>query len=194
MRSHKQPQPSRAPRRRLAVTVIAVASLTLLLMPATQAAEHDRRVNSSGEVMPASSQDDLAEVRGAVARYHTPERAEDAGWGLIEGLHHCFEDPALGGMGYHYIDADQLDDPTLDPLRPESLVFVPGPSGRLRLGAVEYIVPVELWNEPEPPSVLGQELHILEPVEGVEVWGLHVWLFEFNPDGVFADWNPRVSC
>jgi hypothetical protein len=23
---------------------------------------------------------------------------------------------------------------------------------------------------------------------------LHVWHFRENPSGVFADWNPRVSC
>jgi hypothetical protein len=136
----------------------------------------------------------IAEVRAAVARYHRPSRAEAAGWGLVPGLDHCFTNPGVGAMGYHYIDTDQLGDPTLDPLRPEALVFVPGPTGRLRLGAVEYIVPTDLWPHEAPPRVLGRDLHVLEPVPGVEVWALHVWLFEPNPDGMFADWNPRVSC
>jgi hypothetical protein len=26
------------------------------------------------------------------------------------------------------------------------------------------------------------------------VWALHVWLYRDNPSGIFADWNPRVSC
>ncbi len=185
---------SRIRRRRLAVTVIAAVGLTLLLIPAAQGSEHDQGVSSRGQALPVASQRDLAEVRAAVARFSTPDRAEDAGWELLEDLDACFELPGQGGMGYHYIDADRLVDPTLDPLRPEALVFVPGPEGQLRLGAVEYIVPVELWDEPEPPSVLGAQLHRLEPVPGTEVWGLHVWLFERNPDGMFADWNPRVSC
>ena len=25
-------------------------------------------------------------------------------------------------------------------------------------------------------------------------YDLHVWLFDSNPDGVFAPWNPSVSC
>lgn len=138
---------------------------------------------------------EIATVRSAVARYHTTERAEAAGWQLVPGLGHCFEHPALGGMGVHYLDGEQLANEELDPRRPEALVFVPGPTGQLRLGAVEYLVPIQDPDEPgEPPEVLGHELHQLEPVTGVHVWGLHVWLFEPNPAGTFADFNPRVSC
>jgi hypothetical protein len=129
-----------------------------------------------------------------VASYHTPDRARAAGWGLVPGLDHCFERSGVGGMGVHHIDTAALVDPTLDARRPEALVFVPGPGGQLRLGAVEYIVPMDLWEEDEPPMVLGRRLHELEPVPGVHVWGLHVWLFEHNPYGLFADWNPRVAC
>jgi hypothetical protein len=143
---------------------------------------------------PGLSQREVAQVRGAVASYHTPDRAEAAGWGLVPGLDGCFERPGVGGMGVHYIDTAALTDPSLDPRRPEALVFVPGPNGQLRLGAVEYIVPMDLWNQAEPPMVLGRHLHELEPVPGVHVWGLHVWLFEHNPHGLFADWNPRVNC
>ncbi len=25
-------------------------------------------------------------------------------------------------------------------------------------------------------------------------YALHVWAWRSNPDGVFADWNPNVSC
>ena len=186
---------SPARRRRSILTAAVAAGLALLTLGAAHAAGH---APGSGHAHDAShagmTQRDIAEVRGAVAKYHTPERAEAAGWELVDGLDHCFDNPGVGGMGYHYIDTDQLGDPTLDPLRPEALVFVPGPQGQLRLGAVEFIVPVELWDEPDPPSVLGHDLHILQPVPGVEVWGLHVWLFEHNPDGMFADWNPRVSC
>jgi hypothetical protein len=152
--------------------------------------DHTSTDGSSGTV-----QRDLAKVRAAVARYHTPERATAAGWQLLPGLDHCFEHPDAGGMGVHFIDPEQLGNGTLDPTRPEALVFVPGPRGQLRLGAVEYIVPIADPDDPgEPPSVLGHHLHRLEPVEGVHVWGLHVWLFEPNPAGMFADWNPRVSC
>lgn len=159
---------------------------------ADTAAAHDHAHDPGSQT--STGQREVAQVRSAVARYHTPARAEAAGWGLVEGLDHCFANPGVGAMGYHYIDGEQLGDPTLDPARPEALVFVPGPTGQLRLGAVEYIIPVDAWEHEHAPSVLGRDLHVLEPVPGLEVWALHVWLFEHNPAGMFADWNPRVRC
>jgi hypothetical protein len=26
------------------------------------------------------------------------------------------------------------------------------------------------------------------------IWYLHVWIWEPNPSGLFADWNPSVTC
>lgn len=175
--------------RRGSLTSIAIAAMLVL---GTIAAAHGSGPRAAGS---EASQRDVAQVRAAVARYHTPERALAGGWELLDGLDHCFEHAGAGGMGVHHIDPVQLGNGTLDPRRPEALVFVPGPQGQLRLGAVEFIVPIDDPDDPgAPPSVLGRELHQLEPVPGVRVWGLHVWLFEPNPSGMFADWNPRVSC
>jgi hypothetical protein len=180
-------------RRSLTLSAALAAMMALLALAATPGAGAAREGGPHGH-RPGLTQREVAQVRGAVARYHTPDRAEAAGWGLVAGLDHCFDRPGVGGMGVHYIDTDALADPTLDPLRPEALVFVPGPDGQLRLGAVEYIVPMPLWEGDDPPVVLGRHLHELEPVPGVHVWGLHLWLFQHNPDGLFADWNPQVSC
>jgi hypothetical protein len=204
--------------RSVRVRTLAVATMLTLLAACASAAgaERGERTDSRHQTTshdhqghhgdlgqpPGATQRDLAKVRSAVARYHTPERAEAAGWVPLEGLDHCFEHPELGGMGVHYIDPDQLGTGTLDPLRPEALVFVPGPHGQLRLGAVEYIVPIGEFPDGAPdlddlgdaPSVLDRDLHVLNPVGDLYVWGLHVWLFQRNPAGMFADWNPRVSC
>ncbi len=77
---------------------------------------------------------------------------------------------------------------------PEVLVFSPAPNSRdgVRLGAVEYIVPMELWSAPEPPTLFGQTFVPGGP--GGTLWTLHVWLGINNPSGTFADWNQRVSC
>ena len=80
-------------------------------------------------------------------------------------------------------------------LRPEALVYEPGPNGQLRLVAVEWIVPVAAWEaagNTEPPSVLGQKMHVLNPALGWYV--LHAWVWKYNPSGVFEDWNPNVVC
>jgi hypothetical protein len=58
--------------------------------------------------------------------------------------------------------------------------------------AVEYVVPYVFHpRDADPPTLLGRELHQLD---GPGVWGLHVWIWHHNPAGMFADFNPRVSC
>ena len=123
---------------------------------------------------------DLAPVRTATARYHQPAAARAAGYDLIPGLDHCFESPGVGAMGFHYIDAASLD-LELDALRPEAMVYAPGPNGVLTLAAVEYIVPAADWDaagHTEPPSVLDHSLH-LNAALGVYV--LHAWIWQHNP-------------
>src|SRR5690606_14681353 len=108
-------------------------------------------------------------------------------------LDHCFENPGVGAMGYHYINADLLD-LELNADEPEAMVYAPGPNGQLKLAAVEYIVPAEPWDEAgtgDLPEVLGHHLHLNADL-GVYV--LHAWVWENNPSGMFEDWNPRVIC
>lgn len=140
--------------------------------------------------LPASGADDLAEVRAATARFHRVAVAQQSGWDLVPGLDHCFENPGVGAMGYHFINVGLLDGVT-DPLTPEALVYAPGPKGRLRLVAVEWIVPDAAWQGQDAPTVLGDDMHLNE---SLGVWVQHAWIFEHNPAGMFEDWNPRVSC
>jgi hypothetical protein len=141
-------------------------------------------------VVLAQGKDDLAEIKAATARFHRTEVAQEAGWDYVEGLDNCFDNPGVGGMGYHLINTSLLDD-QVTLTSPEALVYAPGPQGQLQLAGVEYIVPADAWSESEPPEALGQQFH-LESELGVYV--LHVWLFKNNPVGTFEDWNPKVSC
>jgi hypothetical protein len=141
----------------------------------------------------ADGQAELAEVRAATASFQQPATAQAAGWDLVTGLDHCFDNPGAGAMGYHYINVNLLD-ATVDVLQPEAMVYAPGPNGQLQLGAVEYIVPVDAWaasGNPGLPSALGREFH-LNPALGVYV--LHAWIWRHNTAGMFEDWNPQVSC
>jgi hypothetical protein len=111
----------------------------------------------------------------------------------VPGLDYCFNKPGVGAMGFHYINVGLLD-LELDPVQPEAMVYAPGPDGLLQLGAVEYIVPADLWDaagNTEPPSLLGRHFH-LNSALGVYV--LHAWIWKHNPAGMFEDWNPEVSC
>ena len=140
----------------------------------------------------AGGKSDLAAVRAATASFHRPAAAQAAGWDLVPGLDHCFVNPGVGAMGYHYINISLLD-LELDPEQPEAMVYAPGPNGQLQLGAVEYVVPAADWDaeNSEPPEVLGHHLHLNAPL-GVYI--LHAWIWKHNPAGIFEDWNPNVTC
>jgi hypothetical protein len=150
----------------------------------------------------SARQDELAAVRQATARFHSVEAALDAGYelGYVNGagvriITGCIAHPTAGAMGYHYFNKQLVDDLVVDVLKPEALVYAPGPNGTLQLAAVEYVVPGPNSNPPavsEPPTVLGMEMHILVPAVGFYIH--HAWVWRHNPAGMFADWNPQVTC
>jgi hypothetical protein len=130
----------------------------------------------------------VARLREVTARFHRFETAARAGWGTR--ITDCFTDPQLGGMGYHYGNVALIDG-TIEALKPELLLYEPMKNGKLRFVAVEYIVPFAAWTAAEPPMLYGQSFH---RNEAFGLWVLHVWHFRRNPSGLFADWNPKVSC
>ncbi len=151
-------------------------------------------------------QDDLARVRAATAQFHRVEAALAAGYrlGYVNGLGvpiitGCIEhpnDPAtFGAMGYHYFHKALIDDNVIDLLRPEGLVYAPAADGGLKLVAVEYVVPGPDSNPAGPvvaPRPFGMDMHIL--VQRVGFHTLHAWIWSRNPAGMFAHWNPEVTC
>ena len=95
---------------------------------------------------------------------------------------------AEGAMGFHATNQSLLRGP-IDPQRPQALLF--DASGRV-LG-VEYEVMTEAVTD--VPRLFGRTFSKLPAHAGVdhEHYALHVWFIE-NPNGVFADFNPRVGC
>ena len=103
-------------------------------------------------------------------------------------------------MGIHYANPDLIEDGRLDVTEPEVLVYQPMPSGRLRLGAVEYFqadADQDLATDPDRPYLFGLPFDgpMLGHEPGMPIhYDLHVWLYRHNPAGLFAAWNPRVHC
>ena len=145
---------------------------------------------------------ELARVRGATAQFHRVEAAKDAGYelGYVNGagvriITGCVAHPTAGAMGYHYFNKALIDDLVVDPLKPEGLVYAPGPDGHLQLAAVEYVVPGLASNPPgvsSAPTVFGKQMVILVPAVGF--YTLHAWVWRHNPSGMLAHWNPEVVC
>jgi len=111
----------------------------------------------------------------------------------------CVSGPEQGAMGVHFVNF-ALVDGKLEAKAPEALIYEVK-DGRARLVGVEYIVPVDAWHptegEPPVPVLEGQVFHFNESPNRFGLpafYELHVWAWRDNPNGTFADWNPRVSC
>lgn len=130
---------------------------------------------------------ELAAVRSATARYHSTTQAENHGY--------VREEPPVCGMGYHWPNPGKLDG-SVSKTDPEVLVYGVR-NGNLTLGAVEYLIPKALSPAPPDPfEYFDPEWHTLElppeaPVPFTELWSLHAWVHEHNPEGVFHPTNPR---
>jgi hypothetical protein len=180
----------------VAVVLIPTAAFAGGDSPADDAGMHDHAVDNAG------LDDELAQVRRIAARFHRVEEAIAAGYelGWVNGsgnriITGCVSHPTAGAMGYHYFHPQLMADLTVDPLKPEALVYAPARNGRLKLAAVEWIARGLNTNPPgvsQPPSVLGMQMHILVPAVGFYL--THAWVWRHNPAGMFADWNPRVRC
>lgn len=139
----------------------------------------------------SSTASQLAGLRRLVAPFHDFEAAEAAGWSAP--ITSCLEAPGLGAMGFHYGNLRYIQDGgVVDLLQPELLLYEPQKNGKLRFVGVEYIVPfADHPATAAPPTLLGQEF---DPVPEFGVWGLHIYVGRENPSGIFAAWNPKVSC
>lgn len=146
---------------------------------------------------------DVVAAKAAAARFNSLGQAADAGYGPLPAgvpLHDCIAAfDGSGAMGFHWLNPALLDT-TLDPTAPEVLVYGPDGHGNLKLVALEYIVFAEPWAAEHgslAPSLFGRPLTLVGEPNRYEVpafWQVHAWVFESNPLGTFADFNPDVSC
>ena len=103
-------------------------------------------------------------------------------------------------MGVHFVNPALLTDGVLDASQPEALIYE-FKDRNARLVGVEFIVFADVWHQShglnDPPTLEGQ---LLQFVDSPNRFGLrahyeiHVWAWQDNPNGMFVDWNPRVSC
>jgi hypothetical protein len=134
-------------------------------------------------------------VQQATAAYHSLPNALDAGFVpfAVDGSSTptCF-DSDRGGMGVHYVR--NVDDVT-DATDPEALVYEISESGELELVGVEYVVPQEFVEDQSGavvalPALHGRQFH---KHSSLPLYILHAWIWEENPEGMFADFNSAVG-
>ena len=140
----------------------------------------------------------VEKVRNATERFRDINVAIAEGW--VRGTP-CVSGPNAGAMGVHYILPARVSDGVLKADQPEALIYEPMAGNVMRLVGVEFIVLANVWQSENPtggPPVLDGHLtnYVGEPNRyGLPAfYELHVWAWEHNPNGNFADWNTRVSC
>jgi hypothetical protein len=198
----------------------ALASIAAPARAAPLTAADAARIDASSA--PAPGEPSLAEVRAATEKYRDIAVALAEGYlrdpsDTCETADMMGKPAALGGMGIHYFRPDMLGiagppNPRVDGTgthtdfrKPAILIYEPQADGTLELVAVENLVFVDAWKRrsPVPPTFHGiawntmvddpatavDEAHMFEPHHD-----RHVWIYRENPNGVFAPFNPRVSC
>ena len=165
-------------------------SLTLVAAAALLAACADRAPLAPDHATPrlaaqATTGATLATLRRVTARYHDLDAAIADGFVL---LHECESRPGEGPVGIVYFSPERLLDGAIDPTLPDALIYEPNEHGRPRLVGVEFAV---LDAGQEPPTFLGATF---QHEEEFGVLALHAWVWRENPEGMFAETNPRVSC
>lgn len=135
----------------------------------------------------------LAELREATAKYHDLDVAKEDGYSFGEE-EHCVSNPeGEGAMGFHAGNFSKIGYGT-DHTDPEVLVYEQR-GNKKHLVACEFLVIAE-----EAPTMFGQEMHLFIPADHPANpfedpgWALHAWVWKNNPNGMFVDFNPNVSC
>lgn len=170
---------------------IAVLSLAVLCAGLSQAGENYRRPPSLPEL-----------VRQGTARFRNINVAFAEGYAAATT---CVSGPEAGAMGVHLVHIDngapdKVADGVLNPTEPEALIYEPQSDGSYRLVGVEFLQIFQDWSDRKkkgPPSVSGQLMNLVGFPNRYGLpsfYELHVWAWENNPKGAFADWNNQVTC
>jgi hypothetical protein len=122
-----------------------------------------------------------------------------------------------GAMGVHYARFDLLEitgtEPRIDGvgthtdfLRPAVLLYEPQADGSMELVGVENLVFIAAWEaagKVAPPTFHGVAWDLMADDPSTELdeahgfaphYDRHVWLYRENPNGIFTQFNPAVSC
>jgi hypothetical protein len=112
----------------------------------------------------------------------------------------CVSGPDAGAMGVHFIRMDRVKNLVLNATQPQALIYEPMADGAMRLVGVEYIVLDANWSAAHPGTVPALQGNLLNYVAAPNryglpaFWEMHVWAWQQNPKGSYADWNTHVTC
>jgi hypothetical protein len=142
----------------------------------------------------------VSKVHNATAKFRDINAALAAGFTQATP---CVSGPDFGAMGVHFVLGSRITAGTLDATEPEALIYEPLPNGAFRLVGVEFIILASVWQSQIPagstatPALDGQLMNYVAFPNRYGLpafYELHVWAWQENPVGSFADWNTQVTC
>jgi hypothetical protein len=136
---------------------------------------------------PTQAEQDLATLRSLTQPYQSFDAGVAAGWNA-PFQNACFSSDQ-GAMGIHYGNASIDLAATPEVTKPPFLMYEPQQNGTFTLVGVEY---VKAAPQTDPAPVLFDQQFSFNTTLGV--WTLHVWAWKQNPSGLYAPWNPTVTC
>lgn len=169
---------------------------------------------ASAGVPPTQPDQALQRLEGLLEYYKSVSNATSNGY---TPTNECVRHPSLGAMGYHYVNRELLG--LTAPVNgkvngtstyigvepPAILLYAPDGHGGRKLAGIEILVFAAAWdaeNQHPPmyrgrtfkymaddPTTLRDEAHGFMPH-----YDLHIWLFEHNSSGLYAEWNPAITC
>jgi len=171
----------------------------------------------------AATEPTLEQVRVATERFRDVKVAQAEGYvrdpmNICDTADMMGRPASLGAMGIHFFRPDLLgikgppnprvdgDGTHTDFRKPAILIYEPQGDGSLKLVAVENLVFQRSWHaagNAKPPSFHGVEYDTMQDDPATKIdeahmfephYDRHVWLYRDNPNGVFAPFNPNVSC
>src|SRR5262245_45492175 len=185
-------------------TRIMLATLSLAIPLAVMA---DPAATQNKKSPPPRRDPTLVELvqNGIDPAFFNPANALAKGWVNVTA---CVSGPNEGAMGHHLVLPDpdpnkpppSVVDGVLDPAQPEAFIYEPQGNGYFRLVGVEFIQLADDWAnrfahhqvDTPTPRVNGQLMNLVGTPNRYGLpafYELHVWAFENNPLGNFADFN-----
>ena len=178
--------------RRLMFSVVLPLGIPLVALAAGQppsSPAHDAQHAPPGTL--------IDKVQNATRRFRDINVAKAEYW--MAGTP-CVSGPDTGAMGVHFFKQGKALDGELNVDEPEALIYEPLGHNLFRLVAVEYIVIAADWaakHKDGPPVLEGNLMNFVDAPNRYGLgafYELHVWAWENNPKGSFADWNTQVNC
>lgn len=176
------------PARRPSLAIVMTAALLAAACAGDAPVALDRPLDLPGQLatIPGmNTEGAIATLQRVTARYHDLSVAMADTFQL---LHPCENRPGEGPVGIVYVNFARLLDGVIDPESPDALIYEPSSIGSPNLVGVEFAV---LNLGQAPPRFLGATF---QPEDEFGVYALHAWVWRNNPEGLFAETNPRVSC